>query len=278
MAEKDIDGIEITDANGKTVRVVKVTGDAANLLRKAAAFGGGSEGRPIIDTNTRLRREASPPTDDQAFWVAIRNRTQAIGFNKYCDFIDNVLCPPGSPNDYGSPSVESRRNELAGRKTIHGTDAYNLLKLATEAFLISQCGVVPFEGGVFSTFDEVTGMEKETAPGFDPVLEGKRSDLPVDTQADRDNVVETIRQQLMSYLGTAAGSTTIPYLDRIVNQITGRSLTEGFFVQDVERQFAGSPIGEGLPYCKQEVILQHRATCPSMIELIWSYWHEEGLL
>ena len=25
-------------------------------------------------------------------------------------------------------------------------------------------------------------------------------------------------------------------------------------------------------------VLQHRLTSPSLIELIWSYWHEEGML
>ena len=31
-----------------------------------------------------------------------------------------------------------------------------------------------------------------------------------------------------------------------------------------------------LPYCNG--VLQHRFSQPSLIELIWSYWHEEGML
>ena len=33
---------------------------------------------------------------------------------------------------------------------------------------------------------------------------------------------------------------------------------------------------EGLPYCNG--VLRHRFSQPSLIELIWSYWHEEGML
>ncbi|MGH8497424.1 MAG: hypothetical protein ACRERV_01220, partial [Methylococcales bacterium] len=230
---------------------------AGSGARSVQTFPGGR-----FPVDARLQREASPPTDDQAFWAAIRNRTQAIGFNQYCDFIDDILCPPensgDSRNSYGSPKVSDRLNDLKMRPTIHGTDAYNLLKLATEAFLISQCGVVP---------DRLMLSDVEARN------ERKRLELPVHTT--EDEVRAEITRRLTSYLG-GMSSNTIPYLDRIVNQITGRNLNESTDI--IERGQTEAGIPEGLPYCKQEVILQHRANCPSMIELIWSYWHEEGAL
>jgi hypothetical protein len=53
----------------------------------------------------------------------------------------------------------------------------------------------------------------------------------------------------------------LPYLDRIL---------QALLTLDPERR------DEVLPYCFG--ILQHRLTCPSLLELIWSYWHEEGML
>ena len=38
-----------------------------------------------------LRRASSPPTPDQALWVAIRNATNALGFDSYSRFIEAVM-------------------------------------------------------------------------------------------------------------------------------------------------------------------------------------------
>ncbi|MCI0591081.1 MAG: hypothetical protein L0Y67_05700, partial [Gammaproteobacteria bacterium] len=70
----------------------------------------------------------------------------------------------------------------------------------------------------------------------------------------------SINTKLGSYL-TGPTQNILPYLDRIVTQIVGISS---------ERRV------ERLPYC--EAILRNRLTCPSLLELIWSYWHEEGML
>jgi hypothetical protein len=202
-----------------------------------------------------LKRTATTPTKDQPLWVAIRNRTQAIGFKKYYEFINNVLCeapiPDSSyvtssasgstrgltPETLGTPSVTDRRVNLAKRPTIHGMDAYNLLKLATEAFLIFECGVVIKNGDL-----------------FDAEAESRRLGRSVPD-------IKYIEEKLNDYLIGANHQKVLPYLDRIVTQIA--SLNQGRRAED-------------LPYC--EAILQHRLTCPSLLELIWSYWHEEGML
>lgn len=142
-----------------------------------------------------------------------------------------------NPEDYGAPSVRHGRANLDKRPTIHGMDAYNLLKLATEAFLI-------FESGV--CIDKHDSAETDIAQ-----TESRRLGQSV--------TLEGIKTALGTYLGGHPG--TLPYLDRIVTQIVGLSK---------ERR------EERLPYC--EAILQHRLTRPSLLELIWSYWHEEGML
>src|ERR1700739_2044239 len=107
-----------------------------------------------------------------AFFGAIRNRTDAIGFNRYNEFINRLLCEVtdrgtatcgdnriesaggSNPGDFGSPSVSERRADLDARPSIYGVDAYNLLRLATEAFLIFETGIV-----VRPTRDAVTGQD-----------------------------------------------------------------------------------------------------------------------
>jgi hypothetical protein len=241
----------VKDSDGAIETGVRISGDAASLLRQAAAG----------PTNVRLQRTAAQPTEDQPLWVAIRNRAKAIGFNRYNAFIEAVLCQEpidldgsdapayGEPSTldsirgYGSPTVRRRRRSLNMRSTIHGMDAYKLLKLATEAFLIVECGVAIKDG------DLDLGEDDEL---FEAGEESRRLERSVD--------LDSLTTELRSYL-VGADSSTLPYLDRIVSKLVG---------------FQGGLDQERLPYC--QAILAHRLTCPSLIELIWSYWHEEGML
>ena len=219
---------------------VTVNGEFAGLIRQAA-------GSP---TDVRLQRTRTEPTEDQPLWVAIRNRTQAIGFSRYSNFIQSVLCEGAdastpnaaddgsTPASYGSPSLSQRRTNLAGRPTIQGVDAYRLLKLATEAFMLFECGVVI-----------------EPHEGFDADAESRRLGSRVDLGA--------LQSELRTYLGGSANEPgTLRYLDRIAEKLV---------------RFQTPAQAEASPFC-QGVLLSHRLTNPCLIELIWSYWHEEGML
>jgi len=63
-------------------------GNVANQIQGVAAR------LPAADRHidVALQRTANVPTIDQALWAAIRNRTGAMGFNAYNDFIDRVMC------------------------------------------------------------------------------------------------------------------------------------------------------------------------------------------
>ena len=198
--------------------------------------------------NINLGRSASSATDDQAFWVAIRNRTKAIGFDAYDRFIGQLVCllaPMSTRRPFSISLDRSTKIPLdpkaVSRVLAHGVYGYELLRLATEAFLILQCGAV-------SRGDD--GQPKIIDPDlFDEDAEQGRLGYSA-TPAD-------IEQRLRDYLGSDG---QIPYLDRILRALLG------------EAGSAGNALG-----CYQH-LLDVRAHCPSLIELIWSYWHEEGML
>lgn len=217
-----------------------------------------------VQGNVTLQRTGTAPTKDQAFWVAIRNRAEAIGFTRYAEYLDRLLCqgvdegqarcgqPRHTTSQHGAPSVSALRDELGRRPTILGTDAYDLLVLATQAFLVFEAGVV-----IEPTRVPATGHD------------GPATDVPgLDAAADRlgrTPTLDEIRAELEEYLGTTLGTSggrAMPYLKRIVQALLATT--------------PASRTDQVLPYCVG--ILKNRFSCPSLLELIWSYWHEEGML
>jgi hypothetical protein len=90
--------------------------------------------------NVRLERTATPPTLDEAFWHGIRRHADAISFERYREFIDRVMC---AGYDFHAPMGNKVLDpELRKvRDARHGVQAYELLKLATQVFLLLHCGV-----------------------------------------------------------------------------------------------------------------------------------------
>jgi hypothetical protein len=217
----------------------------------------------IVRTSAQSR---TVPTVKQAFWVAIRNRTDALGFQRYSAFINRLLCggkdgghgrcTPYDPNskdndcskvrhgEYGEPSLAEHRDEMLARPTLYGMDAYQVLLLATQAFVVFEAGVV-VAAARQSNHSEFPGMDG---------LEGR---------IDRDVDLTVIKDELEEYLGasTSAGR-GLPYLKQIVNTLVTVN--------------ADGSVAQVPPWCRG--ILRNRFSCPSMLELIWSYWHEEGML
>jgi len=205
----------------------------------------------LIETESKvtLQRTFAGRTDDRALWTAIRNRTAAIGFDRYKAFIDCVFCvnqEQGPFTDirnkilsYVSTDCVDDLNNQKQRLSIYGPYAYGVLKLATQTFLTLESGVVMRDTDRKpKIFDE----EKERI---------RLNDFSLD--------FDTLNSELRAYLGN--GEQHLPYLDRIVKNLV---------------TLDGRKPKEVLPYCFG--VLQFRLTSPSLIELIWSYWLEEGML
>jgi hypothetical protein len=198
-----------------------------------------------------LQRSTPVPTPDMGLWAAIRAHEKAISFGGigvkgpgrvlrgYQGFIEQVLCegkpviPDRPDGDPCGPSPELKHIFTRAKQLpMHGMAAYELLKTATEIFLLWNCGVAVRTSDAWG--NPVTTREEESA----------RTGLPV------GEVIAT----LTSFLGTHR----LPYIERVVGTA-----------------FPGY-VSSNSVFCTN--VLTPRVDCVCLIELIWSYWHEEGML
>jgi hypothetical protein len=167
-------------------------------------------------------------TPNERLWQYIQQISGRISFNSYAAFLDRVLSDP-EPTQLETRSLasgqsseqfplrrqisESLQAEL--RQHLFGPDAYALLQLATEVFLIREaCGVPP---------ELVDPHLTPMTPGLLPYLDLIRQRL-ADVPLGGDEQLK---------LGAGAGAFGIPH---------------------------------------------QRIFRPCFVELIWSYWHEQGML
>jgi hypothetical protein len=193
-----------------------------------------------------LSRSETEVTEDLPLWTLIRNSTDAMSFTNYLHFIDGLFCNDARPVrgfELDRFAKKAHRfDKLLSKRSLPFTDSdsYRVLKAATEAFVMVNCGV----------------MSMPLA--FDPTEDSaylERRDIP--PVADMAN---TFRD----YLEPVDGAEALPYL-----AIIRRKLPDVPIIlphgseKDVELCFG---------------IVQKKLSCPCMLELIWSYWHEEGML
>jgi hypothetical protein len=200
-----------------------------------------------------LQRTSVTPTEDIALWVVIRRSTEQISFRNYTNFIDAVLC---GFNSAGNPAAVSPGQNLYAslreRRFLpfNDTDAYRLLKVATEAFLLVNSGV-PLSTLVFTNSD-ITNLNNRL--GGTALTAG------------------SIQNFWNGYLGITTGAVNqmLPYLAIINDKLGSGPLKNQIFLNEdpLSVQVAESCIGT----------LRRKLTSPFLFELIWSYWQEEGML
>src|SRR5262245_44516211 len=155
-----------------------------------------------------LSRTATAPTTDTAFFRALLNSTEGLSFNSYLHFMDNLFCgeplPPEMPK-FEKDRFGERVNPAPGTKHLQyralrplrllpftDSDAYRVVKAATEAFVMVNCGVLAEP----QPFDDARD---------DAYL--RQRDLPVPAQGLKQVFGA---DYLVSIVG--AGQKTLPYL------------------------------------------------------------------
>ncbi|MDC8756600.1 carboxypeptidase-like regulatory domain-containing protein [Janthinobacterium fluminis] len=194
-----------------------------------------------------LTRTETEPTEDLPLWTLIRNSTEAMSFTNYLHFMDSLFCTDtanvrGFEQERFVKKAEAFQ-QLKQRRVLPFTDsdAYRVLKVATEAFVMVNCGVLNQPLAFNPAEDNAYLDRRDIPPGRD---------------------LETVLRN--DYLENVDGFQTLPYLAVIRRKLPDIPISiprgqEG----DVDLCFG---------------IIQEKLANPCLLELIWSYWHEEGML
>ena len=202
-----------------------------------------------------LQRTGVTGTSDQVLWTIIRNRTNAIAFRHYKQFIDGVMCR----------AIDVRNRGGTGQAlNFTGTQAYQVLKQATDAFLMQECGIVDDADHCVKPvgFLDPDLMERELESGSQDAQRflGEEPRRYNRSSAVTLEELRGLRSLYYDQLGQD-GDIALPYLRIIRDRLSDIPLKSPGVITD---------------NCYG--ILRSRLTGPLTMELIWSYWHEEGML
>jgi hypothetical protein len=217
----------------------------------------------VADTPTptavQLTRSYEPPTTDQYLWAIIKDRTEAVQFRVYKDFMDRVLL-----------DALGKREQAQGlgggwgalERIVDRVDAYDVLKTGTELFLMAECGLMPSSGSaalekLVKTLDS-KDYEKTLLYQIKHLSPQAKSRLKKQYGYD----IGELKKQYLEQLGSSGQARVLPYHALIIERL-----------EDLP------PKPELVAHAAYDYgILRDAATSPPMIELIWSYWHEQGML
>jgi len=196
-----------------------------------------------------LERADIPDTLDLPLWEVIKLSTEAVSFDNYDAWMNFLFCGGEPPESVGQGGLRRRWEEqktrfeyperAAAPLPFPDIEAYKVLKAATEAFLEFNCGVV-FDNPVFPTTGRLSPSERE------------------DLGLDANDSLESLWGKYLKY---ANGKGVIPYLYRVRQKLPNLPVTT-----------------DGVAGELCDKILEEKFTSPCLLELIWSYWHEEGML
>ena len=191
------------------------------------------------------QRRIAAPDGPLSFFVRLLDASKSIGFGFYHDFIDQVFgCTEGGGPNRSKPCYDklagqnSKLRRLERELTDHGVGAYELLRTATEAFLLFRCCVRPCD-----------------RDGGWPLNYNANPDLGDYRKQSSDEW----RELFCKYLGNQR----LPYIQRVIDTAFP------------EYEIADGALDQR--FCA-DVLLRSRVDNPCFLELIWNYWHEEGML
>jgi hypothetical protein len=238
-AEKEKEGtFEGEPATLKSAKYV-IQGDASDLLRG----------------NISLRARGPENERAERLWRAIRDHTEQISFSEFQSFVEDFVeeqfvkrrgLPPGlRPNR--AVSGESPRFDPC--QFVPGSDLYALLRFLAEAFLLARCGTCPPPAGSEEgTIDPSRGSARGSAGAS-----GSYDDVFSDPATEPDGT------KLEAYLAGFLGQDKHSYIRTISRML-----------------LAGSRPADGGSILALPPLLLSQGPC--LLELIWSYWMEEGML
>ncbi|TGE24602.1 hypothetical protein E5K00_05145 [Hymenobacter aquaticus] len=195
--------------------------------------------RPVRVTLGEAKREE---TNDQPLWSLIRHRT--IDFNRYRAFVDSVLCVR-NPNQQDSLLAANNNRMFL---PFNRLASYAMLKAATEAYLMQEVGMAIER-------DRPGGSGNLNLQPYRDATEARRLGGFQFSPGD-------LREEYLEQLENEEGK-VLPYFKIIREKLS-----------EVPLKDVGDLTGMGTDVCYG--ILKSKLQAPPLMELIWSYWHEEG--
>ena len=221
---------------------------------------------PVTVTNSldvRKDRAAVDWTPDAVLSVIIKRSLRGLEFSEYTKYIDLLLCNNPAILDGNDPVGRLFKDKdwgLTHRRFLpfNDTDAYRLLKAATEAFVVVKSAV----------FQDELSDSKLPA-------EIERTAREISARGLPDNPVKVFTDQyLQTFQSTKGGpiSDVIPYLALIAERLGEHRVKYSIFpaVANLIGEDQKGDIAESVG------LLRRKLTSPIFLELIWSYWHEQG--
>ncbi|WP_310394998.1 hypothetical protein [Hymenobacter sp.] len=195
---------------------------------------------PVRVTMNEAKREQ---TFDQALWGLIRRRT--LNFSAYRGFIDRVLC-----TREGAESQDARKFASARQLPFSRSASYSMLKYATEFFVMQEAGLA------------IDGESAGRAGNLNFTRPDRRGDTAEARRLGGPAFgIGALREDYLEQLENEEGK-VLPYFKIIREKLSEVPL------KDPQDLAGGDDVCYG--------ILKSKLQAPPLMELIWSYWHEEG--
>ena len=244
----------VPQAQGPHKITLTVTGKTTGKKISAQPYEIPIESRPFSadePLTVRLAPAVSAQTNDDVLFQSIRESSASLNFASYQKFVDRVMCKGIDPANSTEKGAFDRMN---GRATVFpGMDAYQRLKVATEVYLMLSVRVVGDDkllGYNFAAYNKDEHKNKH----------GQSLDL------------QELQSQWKTYLKSDGEIQMLP-----VDDLIRIKLKEHIISADTIRARNGD-VNKYLDVTICQGILGEKLRRPCFFELIWSYWHEEGML
>jgi hypothetical protein len=259
------DAFEGVDDPGILRRDVNIRVEATRVIQGGRRAGGDRTPR-VTTTRFVVYREPDPnylqpntvqlmrsrvAADENAFlWPWIEYSTEALSFREYEKIIDLLLCPHDQTHHAKREVITDARFQALSRfrfTPFNNMDAYRYLKVATEAFVVVN-SMVPI------VLEDYVKM-------IDPSMLQKLRDKAELAESSQE-IFQRFRHSVLASMN-GSPDPILPLM-ALLHRNLGR-LEFVPFDDELSRHHA----------CYE--VLREKLLRPCMLELIWSYWHEEGM-
>lgn len=247
----DMKVIQETVASDVAIPTMLAAAHVAAFIPEPSFNENGGEGEERIRNAipVTLKRTDAEETYEKLLWEVIKERVGAISFDTYSHYMNNIFCKNHSLPERGGCDDDGFNKDMNIMKiSIQGSNAYDALKIATECFLSHEAGVV-----------------NSTDVGKRSFCWDSLSEI-----ANNKKYIGKLRDSyLLNLMQDGDYKLPLPYMELIRQKLGDLTLK------------SGASLGFAVDHDKEEPcygISLSRAACPTMIELIWSYWMEESML